>query len=58
MRTSENPLMAKFREFALGEIRGIHLPRTPVNKGMKKGRDPQEPRLFHLALELSLCVLA
>src|SRR5215208_7547748 len=29
----------------LGEVRRIHLPRTPVNKGKKpRGRDPLEPR--------------
>jgi hypothetical protein len=27
-----------------------------VNKGMKKGQDRQEPRFFHLALDLSLCL--
>ncbi len=39
-------------------LRRIHLPCTRVNKGMKKGRDRQEPRLFHLTLELSVSRLA
>jgi hypothetical protein len=34
----------------------ITIPRTRVNKGKKKGRDRQEPRLFQLARSLSLSV--
>src|SRR5215204_6616211 len=30
----------------LGEVRRISLPRTRVNKGMRKGRDPAGPRPF------------
>jgi hypothetical protein len=37
MRTSENPQKAKFAEFYERELRRIPIPRTTVNKGMKKG---------------------
>jgi hypothetical protein len=37
-RTSENSVCANFRECPKGEVRRISIPRTPVNKGMKKGR--------------------
>src|ERR671921_225260 len=32
-----------FRELRYGEVRRIILPRTSVNKGIKKGRAPKEP---------------
>jgi hypothetical protein len=31
-------LDVNFSELCLGEVRRIHLPRTPVNKGKKEGR--------------------
>jgi hypothetical protein len=34
-----------FRELRKGEVRGIALPRTPVNKGKKKGRSFYDPAL-------------
>jgi len=37
-RTSENSVMAKFVEFLTCELPRISIPRTPVNKGIKKGR--------------------
>jgi hypothetical protein len=37
------------------ELPRTPIPRTRVNKGMKKGRDRQKSRLIQLALDLSLC---
>src|SRR5829696_7884006 len=36
--TSENAGYAKFAESPKGEVRRIHIPRTPVNKGKREGR--------------------
>jgi hypothetical protein len=36
--TSENASYAKFAESPKGEVRRIHIPRTPVNKGKREGR--------------------
>src|SRR5215216_7487368 len=36
-RTSENALNANFVELRLCEVRRIPIPRTPVNKGIKRG---------------------
>src|SRR5215217_4788391 len=44
MRTSENSVYANFREYPKGEVRRIPLPRTPVNKGKKKGWGPRGPQ--------------
>jgi hypothetical protein len=38
MRTSENSVLAKFREHGTGELRRTPLPRTRVNKGKEEGR--------------------
>src|SRR5215213_8339146 len=38
MQASENTQKAKFAEFGLCEVRRIPIPRTPVNKGKRKGR--------------------
>src|SRR5919112_6003025 len=48
--------MVAFSEPITCEVRRISLPRTPVNKGKKEGRDCQEPpgSLSHLALDLPL----
>jgi hypothetical protein len=37
-RSSQNSIKAKFAEPDTDELRRIPLPRTPVNKGKKKGR--------------------
>jgi len=37
-RTSENSVKEKFGEIVKDELLRIHLPRTPVNNGAKKGR--------------------
>src|SRR5215204_2929268 len=37
MRTSENSVTAKFAEIVIGEVRRIHIPRTCVNKGKRRG---------------------
>src|SRR5215210_7472381 len=42
-RTSENSVKAEV------QLRRIHLPRTRVNKGVRKGRDPIGPRPFSLS---------
>ena len=39
-----------FRELWIGELRRILLPRTPVNKGKKKGRGCYAPALDHSLL--------
>jgi hypothetical protein len=38
MRTSQNAVWANFAESPKGEVRRIPIPRTSVNKGMKKDR--------------------
>jgi hypothetical protein len=38
--TSDSPAAPNFGELRMGEVRRIHLPRTPVNKGRKEGRSP------------------
>src|SRR5215212_11633609 len=38
LRTSENPQNANFVEFYEREVRRIPIPRTRVNKGIRKGR--------------------
>ena len=43
MRTSENPLGAKFRKRDQGEVRRTSLPRTRVNRDMEKGRSFYAP---------------
>src|SRR5215211_2003586 len=50
------PLEPPVPDRGYAELPRIYLPRTPLNKGRKKGRDRQEPRLFQLALDLPLCV--
>jgi hypothetical protein len=42
-QTSENTLKTNFLELRYGEVRRIRLLRTPVNKGEKKGAEPQRP---------------
>ena len=61
MRTSENFLKAKFAERTTGEVRRIHLPRTPGNLGIGEegpGKrlgtrpdlpEPALPRALHAA---------
>ena len=39
-------LRAPLLELRLGEVRRINLPRTPVNRGMKRGREDR-PRNVH-----------
>jgi hypothetical protein len=41
---SENPVHPNFSELRYGEVRRIPLPRTPVNKGIRKGRGCSRPR--------------
>jgi hypothetical protein len=36
--------MPNFRELRQCEVRRISIPRTPVNKGKKKGRGSEQPR--------------
>ena len=38
-------MYAKFAESPKGEVRRIPIPRTPVNKGKKKGRGSDAPAL-------------
>jgi hypothetical protein len=52
MRASQTPSRTPYKRSS----QNLSFPRTRVNKGMEKGRDRQEPRLFQLALDLSLCV--
>src|SRR5215208_351253 len=41
--------ITNFRELRQREVPRISLPRTRVNKGMRKGRDPAAPRPFSLS---------
>ena len=42
--------MPNFSERRRGEVLRIHLPRTPVNKGKRKGRSCYAPALYYLAV--------